>query len=787
MKSKKAVDIKWLYSFLLAQFGVVVVLFMSGLFPGGKYNLLTDADLYYQFATFGSLITNKIFDGSNFFYSFHVGMGNNTALLNAFYYINPFSIVFWFVKDIKLATTIILLLKAGAAAALFQLFCRINLKKSNLMSVAISLGYSIGSFYFYVLHMNVLYDSFYMLPFVLIMVEQMIVKNKSFPLVVGYIVLFFDNFYCIFIVGIASFFYFVVRIIREDNRIHHILNYIFSALSGLLVSSFYLFPAIYVVFSSSKTSSDFIYSAPSVVDLLKAFLPGNVRVLFTSAPVFYCGIITVVLAIIYFANKKIVLKNKIILSGLIFVLIGSYYIKPLYLFLHMFNNPDGYMGRFSVLIVFIICLLAVIGSDSITNKYLVLIIAVLLFGEVIYSGYTMTKSYQKEDNDYYDYSIAEADYVEEYLSNDKDIFRILYLNSDNINLSSMHDFMYLTSYSSAGSNKQYDTLTSLGFSRSDNLIREFGSTDIVRELLGVKYIVYGGNPDTAKACSINKCDYSLPLGYMINEEWSDNIIPENNSVFDNINSLIMTLTGIEDVLKPADGIAAYENGVVINLDDGYLNIIKNSNSMCNAEFVATGPENVRMYAYFDNIYKSHVWGYSPQVWSNKDIIRYRRFVSASSDPHIVEMDGENGEYKVNIVFEDYTDDSVTFDNALFYYRSEDLLKILYENLSENQLNIDIFEDGYVKGNVYASKDKNLLFLSIPYEKGWSAYVDGVESDIVPVYDDSFIGIRIPEGQHEIELKFVAPLSIPGKILSLLMIFVLMTRGILYLYKQNKNK
>lgn len=48
---------------------------------------------------------------------------------------------------------------------------------------------------------------------------------------------------------------------------------------------------------------------------------------------------------------------------------------------------------------------------------------------------------------------------------------------------------------------------------------------------------------------------------------------------------------------------------------------------------------------------------------------------------------------------------------------------------------------------------NLLFFSVPYEKGFTAYVDGKKTDIVKV-DYGFMAVLVPWGEHTIEFKYL---------------------------------
>ena len=49
----------------------------------------------------------------------------------------------------------------------------------------------------------------------------------------------------------------------------------------------------------------------------------------------------------------------------------------------------------------------------------------------------------------------------------------------------------------------------------------------------------------------------------------------------------------------------------------------------------------------------------------------------------------------------------------------------------------------------------MLLTTIPYEKGWTCYVDGKETAIT-AYQDALISVDVGPGTHTVELRFVAP-------------------------------
>ena len=75
----------------------------------------------------------------------------------------------------------------------------------------------------------------------------------------------------------------------------------------------------------------------------------------------------------------------------------------------------------------------------------------------------------------------------------------------------------------------------------------------------------------------------------------------------------------------------------------------------------------------------------------------------------------------------------------------------YDILQSQQLLIGKMEDGYVKGYITISYP-GLLFTSIPYDAGWTAYVDGEKYEIDKV-GNAFIALKLAAGDHVIEFKY----------------------------------
>lgn len=78
--------------------------------------------------------------------------------------------------------------------------------------------------------------------------------------------------------------------------------------------------------------------------------------------------------------------------------------------------------------------------------------------------------------------------------------------------------------------------------------------------------------------------------------------------------------------------------------------------------------------------------------------------------------------------------------------------------------------GIVKGIIRTQKD-SLLYIPIPYEEGWKAYIDDVQTEILQA-NFGFSAIEVKQGEHKVEFIYKTPWLVPGAVLSGISIIVL---------------
>ena len=79
------------------------------------------------------------------------------------------------------------------------------------------------------------------------------------------------------------------------------------------------------------------------------------------------------------------------------------------------------------------------------------------------------------------------------------------------------------------------------------------------------------------------------------------------------------------------------------------------------------------------------------------------------------------------------------------------MKNAYNSLSKNTLNVSSYSDTSIKGTI-SSKENCYLYSSIPYDDGWSVYVDGKKAETFEI-GGTLLAIELTAGNHQIEYKY----------------------------------
>ena len=95
---------------------------------------------------------------------------------------------------------------------------------------------------------------------------------------------------------------------------------------------------------------------------------------------------------------------------------------------------------------------------------------------------------------------------------------------------------------------------------------------------------------------------------------------------------------------------------------------------------------------------------------------------------------------------------------------------MLEVLGDEQLEVSGYDSTSLSGHIDVKED-GLLFMSIPYAEGWTAFVDGEQAEVVSI-QDALMGIRLGKGSHDITIRYTPAGFKEGLLISAVSVFAI---------------
>lgn len=361
-----------LLSFVTAIAIWILIAFCYDMVPFGDITILR-MDLYHQYGPLFAELRDRLASGGSLLYSWQSG-GGGSFLGNFFNYLSsPLSLLVLFFKHINItnAIALIIMLKCALSASSFTYYLKASdeFKKHNPITAGFGLLYTFSG-YFIAYYWNVMWlDGMLLLPLIVLGIER-IVNDKSPKLyVITLALLIISSYYmgfmaCIFAVLYALTYYFgkygfEKRLIRAGG------NFICFSILAAGISAVCLYPTLHALKACSATSGTFPSDASTyfnIFDFLANHMASLEPTIRSSGedvlPNIYCGIATVMLAILYLYIKSIPIKEKISRALLLVFLFLSFDINVLNYIWHGFHFPNDLPYRFSFMYSFVLLTVA---------------------------------------------------------------------------------------------------------------------------------------------------------------------------------------------------------------------------------------------------------------------------------------------------------------------------------------------------------------------------------------------------------------------------------------------
>ena len=802
----------YLISFIIPVVAMILIFIFRGIFPFGKETFLR-TDMYHQYAPFFSEFRYKLHHGGSLLYSWDVGLGINFSALYAYYLASPLN---WLLllcpKGLILEfMTYMIVVKIGLAGVAMCWYLRRRFPEQTLGCSVIAILYALSG-YISAYSWNLMWlDCIILFPLIMLGLERLVRGESAMLYVITLGLSILSNYYISIMTCIFMVIYFICLNVLEGMGNARVVGLrvlrfgLYSLIAGGL-AAVTLLPEIYALQMTASSDFNFPQTATqyfTIIDMFARQMPFvETEQGLDHWPNIYAGALVFLLLPLYFMNRKIELREKIVNGLLLVFFYLSFSVNILNFIWHGFHYPNSLPCRQSFIYIFLILVLCyeawlhraassakevnasfgmaiafllvaqkVVTDDAIHFSVFYLSgLFVLLYYYFLYTERTRTKrahhwtvlamlvivSVEATLN----MAVTSVTTTSRtaYVSDNKDVEKLVqavraeddsFYRFEKITRKTKDDgawmnFPSVSLFSSTAYAHCSDFFKRMGMESSTNAYSITGSTPLMNMLMSVKYGIYSEEPQAPG---------EMGLSYIA----SSGVTSIYQTEFALPLGYMLSDAALESWDTHAGTPALAQNSLCEALDcapvmDSVLGEFYDS------DYSFTADQAGEYYAYVNNAAVKQVtanFGYTEKSFNNVD----RGF--------LLELGYlEAGD---TVTLHSKTEgQSVSADVYRFDYNA---LREVQDVLQEESLELTSWTDTKLSGLITTEKG-GVMMTSIPYDPGWKVFVDGVETDITEV-KDTFLGVELTPGTHTIELRFMPQGLVLGGLITALSLAMLL--------------
>ena len=836
---KNITNNKWIYiTFLISTIIISVIYTLSKIAPFGNNSML-DVDFYHQYGPLLNELYDRVKEGSSLLYSFNTGGGLPFYRNFLNYLSSPFNIVLFLFKkeNIVMAFSCIIGLKVIFASGMMSIYLKKTFKKDGVLLTVFSVLYAFSG-YFCSYYWNIMWlDGMVFLPLIMLGINKLVDDEKPIFYTIFLSIMLIANYFIAYMICIFAVMYFLGYLFyrygfslkKTYKKI--ILFILFSILAAALVS-FALIP-LYKALSSISATSD---SFPELTlqfkfhELLFNHLTGVNRTVFASdelpLPNVYAGLLTFTGVILFFINKKINIRAKLLAFLILLIFVLSFNLNSLDFIWHAFHVPNDLPWRYSFIYVFIFITIGYYGilrikdlkKQSVFASSFISLIIILLAYKFSFKNidfdrtiiniifvllylliflFTQFKKINKKiiyaliiifvsaeciygidynwniDHDIATFMSDKKTYeklISETTSKDNDLYRMEKTDYLTLNDAAWYNYKGISTFTSMAYESVSKFQRKLGLSGNNinSYYYKYYNTPIYNTMFDIKYLM--GNYIENPYYSYLKTDDKVDL---IKYNYSSSLLygvdkkikgyyPEEYNPFKNQSDFVSLATNTTDI---------YTDVLVKDVIGGEItssDFKNNSNGEFN--YILDDGQNSITFI-LDNKVNQNIYLYINGSNVNGFEVDDKYYSITSDEYYMVDVGTkEIGDVKVKINFKDNNDDGIIKFYA--YAIDDDKFKEFYNEINKNILKVTSYSDTLIEGDVTLKSDKVMLS-TIAYDTGWKVYVDGKSVNTYKIAD-SYLAFDIKKGSHKIKLVYYPDgmkLGVITSFISLIIIFV----------------
>ena len=797
-----------------------MLLCLLRVYPFGDVTLLVQ-DATGQYLDYFAYAKYALTDHHGLFYTFSRSLGGDFYGFITYYLSSPFNILLLFGNrmDIPFIFTLIIGLKLSVISMAYAYSAdRIfGARWSNvLFAVAYAWTGYVSAYFWSVIWLDALIAMPVIVSGLYIVITE---ERPSKAYFFGLLYAIVTNYYIGYMCGIGSAFILAtgILIIKIDRQevVKIIKTYIAESLLSVLSSAFIWLPTVFSLgggrasFDTRVLDIDYNFR---FLDILSKFCSGTV----TNAeeayglPNVFCTSVVLILVIVFFADNRHELKNKISVFALLAVFAVSFHIKSLNLIWHGFSENVGYPYRYS----FIFCLILILIANK---EFITIADGDIGYREPIYAaGIYIFFSTMLSQNDY------------EYITAKDSVFSmiivllttavlllcasikkkqwlfvilIMMLITTECLGNFYRSFLKLNGEGGALTMTRYENYLDMFIPKLEEIENEDYRMEVVpvRGISTPMLLDYKGISHYSSLEKTFVKNFIGRMGYRNNGNWTvyDPDSLKASDSFLGIRYVVLGESGIVEENEALPILFTSNQGVsefAGSTDDFFVFDENNPDSN-------TGGRGDLFEA--QNIIWRSITGEKEDIYNRIDIVGENiesnkvtwtitvkddnpvfLYVSASQP---VESSGLyiNGEYKTDylgayswrpVCLGEFVDDQVEVSVQLSEDRADDLYPYFYrentqyidkyvnEMISRNTCVFTMLSDSHIEGTFTTDEQNTYLMTTIPYDRGWHLEIDGATAEPECIFG-ALIGAETSPGEHSFVLKFVPRGLVAGSLIS----------------------
>lgn len=787
-----------------------VIMLVRRIVPFGDSTLLLH-DAEGQYISFFAALRRILLREADALYTLSRDLGGSMAGIMAYYLASPLNGILVLLPETNIieAFEIIVLIKIGFCGLCMAIYL-INSKGLDSTVLLFSTAYALMGFvacYFW----DIMWlDGAVMLPLIAWGIERLVSRRGNRMYVLSLALALFSNYYigymlCLF--AVIYYLYVWLERRRETAFGSTMIRFVSASVLGAGLAGIMLVPAFFAVMKGYGLPETDILSLERrfpMIELLTKLLTGSVdydQIRTNGLPALYIGIPVLTLTGMFFFNSSICLQRRIAAALVLLLFAYSFQNSTLYLLWHAFDAPNGMPGRFSFLCSFWMIVLAAEGQKKLIHlsrdilikrlcwlaagafgvgcivfreelpPYLanttVVFDAVCMLGSCMLIGMLVSASVAKRRlavaglcvlqavclllNGYF--SIRRLEVIDQFRadafrqelkvkkplfdkwSSQDGVYRIETNAERNANDPLMYGYAGLSHYSSDMQNGMAVFFRKLGLCQS-HFRFEYGNglTPVAESLLGIRYILWdpqkslasvpysGYKPvEKTEGITVYENTQALPLAVMVSSRQTYDPL-SNDNPFVNQNALLSDWVGKE-------WIEALENveEVECTIDGDTMHAAFPASEDQDCYFVSSGT----WFSWNGGAYQAQerLKSCVPLPAQNA-AFTLDAYIGSSNEPPRFYLSRLN---------------TGVFDQAI-------------EVLEKRACQVNSPTDSVFQMQASASEEASQLLMTLPYDEGWHAWVDGKRHETCSRYG-TLLAVDLQPGEHEVELRYI-PKGLP---------------------------